>query len=63
MTTVAIGLIAGSVTIYNIAQVSLRQAITPARLQGRMNASVPAEPAGPHTARDAVADSTPRRHR
>jgi len=27
-------------TIYNINQVSLRQAITPARLQGRMNASI-----------------------
>jgi MFS family permease len=27
-------------TVYNISQVSLRQAITPRRLQGRMNASM-----------------------
>jgi MFS family permease len=27
-------------TVYNVAQVSLRQAITPGRLQGRMNASM-----------------------
>ncbi|WP_217623758.1 MFS transporter [Streptomyces sp. TRM64462] len=36
----AMGLIAGSVTVYNINQVSLRQAVTPAGMQGRMNASM-----------------------
>ncbi|MER5351429.1 MFS transporter [Kitasatospora sp. NPDC002551] len=36
----AAGLIACGVTAYNIAQVSLRQAVTPAALQARMNASV-----------------------
>lgn len=38
---VAAGFITGvAVPIYNIGQVSLRQAITPSRLQGRMNASM-----------------------
>ncbi|MFB7471739.1 MFS transporter [Kitasatospora sp. NPDC056184] len=37
---VAAGLIACGITAYNIAQVSLRQAVTPAALQARMNASV-----------------------
>ncbi|GAA1398095.1 MFS transporter [Kitasatospora putterlickiae] len=36
----AAGLIACGITAYNIAQVSLRQAVTPAAMQARMNASV-----------------------
>ncbi|MFF2954640.1 MFS transporter [Kitasatospora sp. NPDC057965] len=36
----AAGLMACGITAYNIAQVSLRQAVTPAALQARMNASV-----------------------
>ncbi|MEU4117186.1 MFS transporter [Kitasatospora sp. NPDC028055] len=37
---VATGIMACGITVYNIGQVSLRQAITPTGLQGRMNASV-----------------------
>ncbi|MFE6867036.1 hypothetical protein ACFVFS_10785 [Kitasatospora sp. NPDC057692] len=37
---VAAGLIACGITAYNIAQVGLRQAVTPAAPQARMNASV-----------------------
>ncbi|MEE1782454.1 MFS transporter [Streptomyces sp. SP17BM10] len=36
----ATGIMACGITVYNISQVSLRQAITPTGLQGRMNASV-----------------------
>lgn len=36
----ATGVMACGITVYNISQVSLRQAITPTGLQGRMNASV-----------------------
>ncbi|MFD8081936.1 MFS transporter [Kitasatospora sp. NPDC059722] len=38
--SVATGIMACGITVYNISQVSLRQAITPTGLQGRMNASV-----------------------
>ncbi|MFH8380341.1 MFS transporter [Kitasatospora sp. NPDC018058] len=37
---VATGLMACGVTVYNIGQVSLRQAVTPTGLQARMNASI-----------------------
>lgn len=36
----AIALMAAGIAVYNVNQVSLRQAITPERLQGRMNASM-----------------------
>jgi Mg/Co/Ni transporter MgtE len=36
----ATGILACGVTVYNIGQVSLRQAVTPTALQARMNASV-----------------------
>ncbi|MEV0390663.1 MFS transporter [Nonomuraea sp. NPDC050643] len=38
--SVAIGLMLAGISVYNINQISLRQAITPAELQGRMNASM-----------------------
>jgi MFS family permease len=40
LVSVAIGLMLAAISIYNINQVSLRQAITPTELQGRMNASM-----------------------
>ncbi|SEH01216.1 Predicted arabinose efflux permease, MFS family [Nonomuraea solani] len=38
--SVAIGLMLAGISVYNINQISLRQAITPTELQGRMNASM-----------------------
>ncbi len=40
LVSVAVGLMLAAISIYNINQVSLRQAITPTELQGRMNASM-----------------------
>ncbi|GAA4196081.1 MFS transporter [Streptosporangium oxazolinicum] len=40
LVSVAIGLMLAGISVYNINQISLRQAITPTELQGRMNASM-----------------------
>ena len=40
MLALGFGILGGAGTAYNINQVSVRQAICPRRLQGRMNASV-----------------------
>jgi len=40
LVALAIALMASGIAVYNVNQISLRQAITPPRLQGRMNASM-----------------------